>query len=1107
MANAEGVNQQIDQIERDLTDGLLEPEDAKGELTSLIKGDLRSLPDAERAVVVPRAQALKQKIDALMLGQQQPPEQPRTEQAPPQQAPEQQIQQVDQAIQAAEDLVTKFSTDLALATFDPDQPNYDGSDTPVTLFTRVKRNLMAAITILERGGDFDQVAKASQVREDLLIRVENIEKTLQKKVFEKWKTTVETNHPVFAVLHNLTTQLRVDIGSATPDFTRIATAEAQLQQARQECDTNFSGVFKVHLEATYINPAQEAIDKLKAKQADANETARLNAEKTNWRNQREIQALANALNAVMNAAWTDVDNAKIAPMSYVRAVAALTNIETSFRQAKSIIDTQVPSPPQPPNQLIDHLRKRFPDWVQMSSDALKRHIDNVGLTEWSADPLVTALKTEIGRISTIDINAHIAPHCVAGGPCYDSTALTTGTPPGTGFQALLDTAEQQVQNAHLLDPDASYTESDKAKKAKETLGQEVVSARAKLDLCIKKSLQRAPESQRPPTEILLEQKPTLFSVLTEMETAGDLGVTEVGLSYRRVVRRKLDELISDIDNRQPPTLWSNQERGAFISLIVGQYEPLVEYGVMHAKALNAANVVVNDADSMLNSLMGGGQEDTAFECNQKFNENLLVTSSRIDRELYSANMGPIQAIVCVMYHLMKDPNCPGFGGYASFHRIADYTEGQSVALVDYICQNQRGFRVTDETGVTHLINVRNMIANYPDEVKKLIKHIALFKAARDDVGQHASNHIQAFEGRSPKLMGRGSNRETYVAGYISRSMYKVAVTSDRSEHAIFWAYCDPTQIMGAPLDFNSIQYRQINRSPTSLSPYVQPNASERAKRALIIRQKMMVMDAEGEFLRPGYKASARALFNCAPTRWDQDFPALYEFTNSGQNPECKQADAYKAARDAYAEIIYQAQKSPELKPPTNRETLSRWINSYLSPFFTQYALVVGYLGHGVVGANATYQDKYVDYHLVVRAAMKYTLFNLLANIPGELVDRLDSAYSKLVGDNVNRQVVELRDYAYQSICEQIKAYGSLGSPNRAPIAGIDRGSCSWELLDFLSRSRQWLVQGRYHNISDRTVGFNFTLMLADPKTQSLAGKEKDRFLHSVHSRTFTPKKK
>ena len=488
MAGVEGVNRQLTILERAVEK--IDPNTAKQRYESLLLDDsIADLTPEEYEALEPRidrlGERIAQKISDLMMGTQQAPGQPRAEQAPPQLAPEQQAQQIDQAIQAAEDLIPKLSADLTQDNFDPDQPNYDGSDTPVMFFYKVKRNLVVAINILERGGTFDQVARATQIREDLLVRIENAEKALQSKVFEKRKTTVETNHPIFVALLNTTTQLRAEIASATPDFSRIATAEAQLQQAKQECDTDFSGAFKTYLESKYINPTQSAIDELKRKRADATEQARLTTERNNWLAQPEVMALIGALDPIINAARNNIDDARVAALNYATAATTLRNINTTHGNALAILTDSTT------NDKIKSKQTLLTKLVELSGNKLSVRIDEVGLAEWNAEPEITLLRVEIDRVRGINIDTQVQPNCVGGGPCYDLAALTVGTAGAIGFQSRLNAAKTAATNAGLLNKNGIYQPSNQTKNAIEAIVVELSEADEHLSKCIEKARQAA----------------------------------------------------------------------------------------------------------------------------------------------------------------------------------------------------------------------------------------------------------------------------------------------------------------------------------------------------------------------------------------------------------------------------------------------------------------------------------------------------------------------------------------------------------------------------------------------------------------------------------------
>lgn len=775
MANAEGVNQQIDQIERDLADGLLEPEDAKSELTSLIRGDIRSLPDTERAVVVPRAMALKQKIDALMLGQQKQPEQAQAEQTPPQQAPEQQAQQIDQAIQAAEDLITKLGPDLAQATFDPDQPNYDGTDTPVQFFDRVKLNLGVALKLLEKIGGFEELAKVEKIKKDLLIRLESTEKALHKKVFDKWKTTVETNHHIFATLRTTTAQVLAEVPKPAPNFGLIATAETQLQQAMGECNINFTGLFKTHLETTYLNPAQTAIDQLKAKQTEENEKARLRVECDAWWRKPEINRLAVALQAVLDNAYANADNAKLTAMNYLAAVNARTAIQTAETAASTTLSTPFPDAAKP-NPAIERLRSNFPNWIRISTEALTRRADEAGFAEWNARPEIVALETEITRVNAIDINTQVQPNCVVGGPCYDLVALTTGVP---GFENRLNATKTAAANANLLNKTGVFRLSERTKTAIQELSDRLMATESHLTKC--------KEAFKPAKT--LEMNYHIFPwTPQEIESMGALTMVH-SYSPSVAINRLITSDFAQVDPMHKETAYKSRvltyieaggawrEMGEALGLVVmahvqGMLDKATTFNPDYLTQRKEwmANPLgtnpVRDFDAVKRtSVYVNAVEKVVFRALKK-----MLTENRWNGGVGWSN-GTSLITECLDELIGIDPSKrdPALVAYIDSFREIDPISGLEI---------QRKFKGLDN----HRAEVDVQTTAIQD-LKDFIKELASYMASSMDLRKMANTMLMGCEEASYKFVGGAGGSETRAAGLIYQQAYQVEKKADQGEFA------------------------------------------------------------------------------------------------------------------------------------------------------------------------------------------------------------------------------------------------------------------------------------------------------------------------------------
>lgn len=571
----------------------------------------------------------------------------------------------------------------------------------------------------------------------------------------------------------------------------------------------------------------------------------------------------------------------------------------------------------------------------------------------------------------------------------------------------------------------------------------------------------------------------LHGVITELETTGGLeGIR--ALSFRQAVKDKTDELL-----REPAcSSMSAAEKTAFKLLITEQLEPLFEFGVLQPQSVDARHVAVKDPDVLLDCLdkQSGGSSAVGF--NTAFNRNYFVRSDGIDDEQYSPSMGVIQAICCGMYHLMKTKDSPGDGTFRTFDRAADsYRDNQADALVEYVC-NQTHLNIIDESGATRTLDVSSMISSLPTEIQKILKYIAKLKASRDDLGQKASNYIQIKNGKSAKLLGRGANQKQFVSGFGSRVAYKTAQTANNKEFMIALGFIDIRNIPESP-PFDPFG-----------NPIVTTPPDIDSLRAQEIFNKMMLMDGVCDYFRPGSSKKFRDSLNCTPSRWDQDYPALDEFCN---RIDGEKAQKYKDARDAWQSILDEAYKSTSIKLPTDPTQMRMQIEDRLSDLFTKVAILTSYLGPFASSppppspAVPIEFRKYVQYHMFPRAALKFTLRNVIFAVPGSVESRDQNTWFKLASfgaQDPNEELFASRRGAINVIREQILKYPSLGDPT-------DQRSYAYDLFDFLNNP--WLVEESYLSERDRNRRWNTVRI---KHTSSLKGLTEKQYIEEV-KRYFT----
>lgn len=609
-----------------------------------------------------------------------------------------------------------------------------------------------------------------------------------------------------------------------------------------------------------------------------------------------------------------------------------------------------------------------------------------------------------------------------------------------------------------------------------------------LEIAYKEDLQRITkefgrDGAKTTLEEELQSKDSLLAVLSKMETrnsAEDDDTTKG--SYVREIKRRVKQIIESgtkkVGGTEVLADWEESSKNAFENLIVGCFEPLIEYKLFTDGSLSLQNVVVKDVDSVLGILQAEGtanegegisSDESAISFNHNLNENRLVGSVGVDQEMYKDNMGLVQKVVFVMYQLMKGNSPVGVStdyleslkDKYSFQKKAPYGVTTSQELVQEIISRDWKFQLPGRSTIAEA-KIKDEFGKLPEEAKSVLKHLALIKASRDDIGQHASNYVMYFDGKSPKLRNIGSNAKQWSAGKLARMSYDVAKTSHRGTSLVGFAFIDPTHMEGENLPFGDIGEVKYRRGAKQDSYVIARNIgpegpTEKQDRALDIYRQMKMLDATFDAEHSGYWENARSRFNGKVKHWYSDFPALFETMNRDITESNVLMADYVGARDAFASIYDAAVRSTDQSLPANTEGISLKINTYMRDIFTKYAVFTAYVGPGYELDAADpnkHLNRYTEFHPVVRAALKFIMFNLINSLPSPIYGGADEAWSMVTkgfglgGETENQRYRRLRRHAVNVLMEQIQKYTSLGSiSDRNPAKRFN--TCARELATFL----------------------------------------------------------
>lgn len=126
----------------------------------------------------------------------------------------------------------------------------------------------AAQLVDELQQSVDKLTNSSELAKKLL----TIERILAEKTFDQWKVNLETNYPEILNLKQLTRAANTTLSSSSPDLSLIDKLVASLSLARSEVKSVTTDKrYEEYLVANYWQPAEQAIQKMKDKQAEIEE--------------------------------------------------------------------------------------------------------------------------------------------------------------------------------------------------------------------------------------------------------------------------------------------------------------------------------------------------------------------------------------------------------------------------------------------------------------------------------------------------------------------------------------------------------------------------------------------------------------------------------------------------------------------------------------------------------------------------------------------------------------------------------------------------------------------------------------------------------------------
>jgi len=565
-------------------------------------------------------------------------------------------------------------------------------------------------------------------------------------------------------------------------------------------------------------------------------------------------------------------------------------------------------------------------------------------------------------------------------------------------------------------------------------------------------------------------------------------------TIRRAIKRRTQELL-DTDLPLPPIGDPNRvlveaERES-VRTLIDSVTNLVEWKVFHVSSISTEEVTVKSFEKIVGS--GKSDKDTpkpitgALEKSFGSNfarkdwldllKNALVNGGGEDQHQYKAGMGVITAINCIMFQLMRtkldgSPGrtrySPPYKGFETFDRAADYYRvGQAEALVDYICTPAHNpFTITDANGTTHVIDISAMLTGFPPGITKILKQVALLTASLKNLGREASNYVQFQYANSPKLATGFSERkrEEWTDGLLGRIAYKAGPCQSKQAPFIELGFMNLFGIQDGPI-------RKVGGVPTGNGDF----NKEYAAQLWSVEKKM---DGVIQYFRPKTPATTmRASVEFNPTRWFHDFPGMSDFM---ARTDTVQPLVYKEAQKAFANFEREAYLAPSIRLPRTVDEINQFVSDKLGGLFTQYAIMVGYMGKGL-----STSERYYYNHQLLRSFLKWIILWMFFKVPGEVLSRGDRLHFKLGSggsNDVNAEYESLAKGLKDAIIKQIMSYPSIwNKPPTDASSDLITGSRSaaFELLEFLQQP--WLTQAQYERGQVKQDLWNWTRLEADGK--------------------------
>lgn len=428
----------------------------------------------------------------------------------------------------------------------------------------------------------------------------------------------------------------------------------------------------------------------------------------------------------------------------------------------------------------------------------------------------------------------------------------------------------------------------------------------------------------------------------------------------------------------------------FYELVFDVYA-LTDYGIMSAKSINPIQATAKHEilfpDLEKRSLVPTDKPG-AMQRNTKFNLNPITGSENLDTSEQSGpHMGIIQMICFAAYQEMKSKT-------SKYTRNNGFSDVLVLDLIDEIC-NKNAVTMWDGT-VDTTYKIKNKLEKFPKEVRQLLKTIAYWKIARDDLGTQAGIwHLGRNKGAF-KYFDGGNGRP---AGLLSAICYQVGKNSKFENHLAATAFMTPkrTELMAAghPNDPDIDQaIEQVDRFEIYKDPQI----------------RGVMYDIAPGTGRPIPRHKYE------PDRWFKDFPMLSQFFN--QTKDVMTGSDYVKSRDAVLKMVEMAARSPLITMDIDPLQMEEKIKTTLQNFNTEIGKAIAYVkpyndgsafyNKGTPDATKLNPTNYVDE--LILAAYKYLISNILEAIPSQGEMPLADAATRVTMidyDNRYRRAVQI----------------------------------------------------------------------------------------------------